>query len=51
MDERGPLFSGPDTDVGLAADELAELEELVLDPQADTSSDETTAAERRRRLG
>jgi hypothetical protein len=50
MDERGPLFSGPDTVVGVPDVELAELLELpVLDPQADsTSRDETTAASRRR---
>jgi hypothetical protein len=50
MDERGPLFSGPDTVVGVPDVELAEVPELpVLDPQADsTSRDETTAASRRR---
>ncbi len=53
MDERGPLFSGPDTVVGLPVVELAELLELlVLDPQADsTSRDETAAASSSSRFG
>jgi hypothetical protein len=50
IDERGPLFKGPATDVDVPDVDTAELPELsVLDPQADnTNSDEATAASRTR---
>jgi hypothetical protein len=51
MDERGPLFKGPETVVELPDVEPVALPELlVLDPQADTttsSNDEVTARSRR----
>jgi len=50
IDERGPLFKGPVGVVALPVVGLAELLELlVLDPHADaTSSDETAAASSKR---
>jgi hypothetical protein len=51
MDERGPLFSGPNADVGLPDVETAELPAVpVLDPQADTTSSNEEAAASRSRL-
>jgi hypothetical protein len=52
MDDRGPLFNGPETDVEPADVEPAEPAELsVLDPQADTTSSNDDVAASSRRIG